>query len=107
MFVQFVRARQLKAQSVQRSLEEVAVRQIEIEKESVEIGKLLRPNPHLHPSLTPVYPQLNLILPQLDPILFQSNLIFTPTLHHFTLNYPHFTPTLSNFTPIYPHFDPN
>ena len=100
MFVQFVRARQLKAQSVQRSLEEVAVRQIEIEKESVEIGKLLRPNPHLHPSLTPVYPQLNLILPQLDPILFQSNLIFT-------LNYPHFTPTLSNFTPIYPHFDPN
>ena len=41
MFVQFVRARQLKAQSVQRSLEEVAVRQIEIEKESVEIGKLL------------------------------------------------------------------
>ena len=75
MFVQFVRARQLKAQSVQRSLEEVAVRQIEIEKESVEIGKLLRPNP----SLTPVYPQLNLILPQLDPILFQSNLIFTPT----------------------------
>jgi len=100
LFVQFVRARQLKAQSVQRSLEEVAVRQIEIEKESVEIGKLLRPNPHLHPSLTPVYPQLNLILPQLDPILFQSNLIFT-------LNYPHFTPTLSNFTPIYPHFDPN
>ena len=100
LFVQFVRARQLKAQSVQRSLEEVAVRQIEIEKESVEIGKLLRPNPHLHPSLTPVYPQLNLILPQLDPILFQSNLIFT-------LNYPHFTPTLSNFTPIYPHFDHN
>ena len=40
LFVQFVRARQLKAQSVQRSLEEVAVRQIEIEKESVEIGKL-------------------------------------------------------------------
>ena len=32
------RARQLKAQSVQRSLEEVSVRQIEIEKESVEIG---------------------------------------------------------------------
>lgn len=40
MFYQIVRARQLKAQSVQRSLEEVAVRQIEIEKESVEIGKL-------------------------------------------------------------------
>jgi len=39
---QFVRARQLKAQSVQRSLEEVAVRQIEIEKESVEIEKLIR-----------------------------------------------------------------
>lgn len=59
LFVQFVRARQLKAQSVQRSLEEVAVRQIEIEKESVEIGKLPKSHPHLHPSLTPVYPQLN------------------------------------------------
>ena len=35
---QCVRARQLKAQTVQRGLEEVAVRQIEIEKESVEIG---------------------------------------------------------------------
>ena len=55
MFVQFVRARQLKAQSVQRSLEEVAVRQIEIEKESVEIGKL----PKLIPDFTPTQPELN------------------------------------------------
>ena len=34
-----MRARQLKAQTVQRGLEEVAVRQIEIEKESVQIGE--------------------------------------------------------------------
>ena len=37
-----MRARQLKAQTVQRGLEEVAVRQIEIEKESVQIGELLQ-----------------------------------------------------------------
>ena len=52
LFVQFVRARQLKAQSVQRSLEEVAVRQIEIEKESVEIGK----SPRFDCNLTPISP---------------------------------------------------
>ena len=66
LFVQFVRARQLKAQSVQRSLEEVAVRQIEIEKESVEIGESTKftpsyPNPY--PILIPSYPI------QIHPIL--------------------------------------
>ena len=84
MFVQFVRARQLKAQSVQRSLEEVAVRQIEIEKESVEIGKLILPQtspqlkfppnlPPFYPNLTPFYPDLILIPLLLNPFSPQLN----------------------------------
>ena len=79
LFVQFVRARQLKAQSVQRSLEEVAVRQIEIEKESVEIGKF--------PEFTPSYPQLHPDLTPVDPNLH------SPFYTGFTSIYPHFTPT--------------
>ena len=84
LFVQFVRARQLKAQSVQRSLEEVAVRQIEIEKESVEIGKLPKSHPHLHPNLypftpnlSPFYPNLNQFYPDLSPF-YPSLALFSP-----------------------------
>ena len=39
---QLVRRRQLKAQTVQRQLEEVAVRQIELEQQSLQIGKYIQ-----------------------------------------------------------------